>query len=186
VVKKWQSSGKEVVKARIMGVFQSGITFQSETDKLRIAYNAAMRGLPNSIVWLAAQYRACRIVAEYANTPNYPEKRVKNAVMDVWIAARDMGWNLEIPEVTETIDSLYGAANNAPLATEVCVALKDDLADAYQEFADTEFAALHGKWWIEFNNSLPGYFESDPRPPKKRLDNYKFIDCLTAYFEAAK
>jgi len=169
-----------------MGVYQSGRVFQFETDKLRIAYNAAMRDLPNSIVWLAAQYRACRTVAEYANTPNYPEKRVKNAVMDVWIAARDMGWNLDIPEVTNTIDSLYGAANNAPLATEVCVALKVDLAEEYQQFADAEYAALHDKWWIEWNNTQPGYFESDPRPPMRRIDNYKFIDCLTAYFEAAK
>lgn len=169
-----------------MGVYQSGRTFQSETDKLRIAYKTAMADLPNSIVWLAAQYRACRTVAEYANTPNYPEKRVKNAVMDVWIAARDMGWNLEIPAVTKTIDSLYELANNAPLSVEVCAALKDDLAEEYQQFADAEYAPLHDKWWVEFNNSLPGYFESDPRPPKKRLDNYKFIDCLTAYFEAAK
>jgi len=160
--------------------------FQSETDKLRIAYNVAMRGLPNSIVWLTAQYRACRIVTDYANIVNYPEKRVQNTVMDIWDAARNMGWNLGTPQVAIAIDSLYELANNAPLASEVCAALKDDLADAYQEFADTEFAALHGKWWIEFNNSLPGYFESDPRPPKKRLDNYKFIDCLTAYFEAAK
>ena len=169
-----------------MGVFQSGSVFQSETDKLRIAYNAAMAGLPNSIVWLAAQYRACRTVAEYANTPNYPEKRVKNAVMDVWIAARDMGWNLDIPEVTNTIDSLYGAANNAPLATQVCAVVKIDLAEEYQQFADAEFAALHDKWWIEWNNTQPGYFESDPRPPSRRMDNYQFIDCLTAYFEAAK
>jgi len=169
-----------------MGVYQSGRVFQSETDKLRIAYNAVMRDLPNSIVWLAAQYRACRIVTEYANIPNYPEKWVKNAVMDVWIAARDMGWNLDIPEITNTIDSLYGAANNAPLATEVCVALKYDLAEEYQEFADAEYAALHDTWWVEFSNSLPGYFESDPHPPKKRLDKIDFIDCLSAYFEVAK
>jgi len=169
-----------------MGIYQSGSVFQSETDKLRIAYKTAMAGLPNSIVWLAAQYRACRTVAEYANTPNYPEKRVKNGVMDVWIAARDMGWNLDIPEVTNTIDSLYGAANNAPLATEVCVALQIDLAEAYQWYADSEYAVLHAVWWAEFNNTQPGYFESDPLPPKKRLDKIDFIDCLSAYFEAAK
>ena len=168
-----------------MGVYQSGRTFQSETDRLRIAYKTAMRDLPNSIVWLAAQYRACRTVAEYANTPNYPEKRVKNAVMDVRIAARDMGWNLDIPEVGIAIDNLYELANNAPLSVEVCAVLKDDLAEEYQQFADAEYAALHDKWWIEWNNSLPGYFESDPRPPVQRLDKIDFIDCLSAYFEAA-
>ena len=169
-----------------MGVFQSGSVFQSQTDKLRIAYKTAMADLPNSIIWLAAQYRACRTAAKYANIPEYPEKRIKNAASDIRITARDMGWNLDIPEVTETIDSLYELANNAPLSVEVCAALKDDLAEEYQQFADAEFAALHGKWWAELNNTQPGYFESDPLPPMIRLDNYKFIDCLTAYFEAAK
>jgi len=168
-----------------MGVFQSGSVFQSETDKLRIAYNAAMRDLPNSIVWLAAQYRACRTAAKYANIPEYPEKRIKNAASDIRITVRDMGWNLEIPAVTETIDSLYELANNAPLSVEVCTALKIDLAEEYQQFADAEYAPLHDKWWVEFNNTQPGYFESDPLPPKKRLDKIDFIDCLTAYFEAA-
>ena len=169
-----------------MGVYQSGRVFQSETDKLRIAYNAAMRDLPNSIVWLAAQYRACRIVTEYANTPNISEKRIKNAVVDIWICARDMGWNLEIPAVTETIDSLYALATNAPLSVKVCAMLQIDLAEEYQQFADTEYAVLHDTWWIEFNNTQPGYFESDPLPPKKRLDKIDFMDCLSAYFEAAK
>ena len=168
-----------------MGVFQSGRTFQSETDKLRIAYNAAMRDLPNSIIWMAAQYRACRIVTDYANIVNYPEKWAQNTVMDIWNAARNMGWNLRIPEVAIAIDSLYELANNAPLATQVCAALKDDLAEEYQQFADAEYAALHDKWWVEFNNTQPGYFESDPLPPKKRLDKIDFIDCLSAYFEAA-
>lgn len=169
-----------------MGVFQSGSVFQSETDKLRIAYNAAMRDLPNSIVWLAAQYRACRIVTDYANIVNYPEKRVQNTVMDIWDAARKMGWNLKIPEVAIAIDSLYALTNNAPLSVEVCAALKIDLADEYQQFADAEYAALHDKWWVEFNNSLPGYFESDPRPPVQRMDKFAFIICLAAYFEAAQ
>jgi len=169
-----------------MGVYQSGRVFQSETDKLRIAYNAAMRDLPNSIIWLAAQYRACRTVTEYANTANYPEKRVQNTVMDIWDSARKMGWNIKIPQVGIAIDSLYELANNAPLSVEVCAALKDDLADAYQEFAAVEFAALHDKWWVEWNNSLPGYFERDPRPPMRRMDKFAFIDCLIAYFEAAK
>ena len=169
-----------------MGVFQSGSVFQSETDKLRIAYNAAMAGLPNSIVWLAAQYRACRIVTDYANIVNYPEKRVQNTVMDIWNAARSMGWNLNIPKVAIAIDSLYALTNNAPLAIEVCAVLKDDLADEYQQFADAEYAALHNKWWVEFNNTQPGYFESDPRPPWRRIDSEQFIDCLSAYFEAAQ
>jgi len=169
-----------------MGVYQSGRAFQSETGKLRIAYNAAMRDLPNSIVWLAAQYRACRIVTDYANIVNYPEKRVQNTVMDIWNAARNMGWNLGTPQVAIAIDSLYELANNAPLASEVCAVLKDDLAEEYQQFADAEFAALHDKWWIEWNNTQPGYFEKDPRPPTRRPDNYQFIDCLVAYFEAAK
>jgi len=160
--------------------------FQSETDKLRIAYNAAMAGLPNSIVWLAAQYRACRTVTEYANTPNYPEKRVKNAALDIWDAARNMGWNLGSAEVAIAIDSLYELANNAPLSVEVCTALKIDLAEAYKEFDSREFAALHDKWWVEWNDSLPGYFERDPRPPVRRMDKIDFIDCLSAYFEAAK
>jgi len=168
-----------------MGVYQSGRVFQSETDKLRIAYKTAMAGLPNSIVWLAAQYRACRTAEKYANIPEYPEKRIKNAALDIWGVAGDMGWNLGSPQVAIAIDSLYELANNAPLSVEVCAVLKDDLADEYQEFADTEYAALHGKWWVEFNNTQPGYFESDPRPPKKRLDKIDFVDCLTAYFEAA-
>ena len=169
-----------------MGVFQRERAFQSETDKLRIAYNVAMRDLPNSIVWLAAQYRACRIVTDYANIVNYPEKRVQNTVMDIWNAARNMGWNLGTLQVAIAIDSLYELANNAPLASEVCAVLKDDLAEEYQQFADAEFAALHDKWWIEWNNTQPGYFKSDPRPPSRRMDNYQFIDCLIAYFEAAK
>ena len=169
-----------------MGVYQSGRVFQSETDKLRIAYKTAMAGLPNSIVWLTAQYRACRIVTDYANILNYPEKRVQNTVMDIWDAARNMGWNLNIPEVAIAIDSLYALTNNAPLATEVCATLKDDLADDYQQFADTEYAALHDKWWIEWNNAQPGYFERYPLPPIRRIDNHEFMDCLSAYFEAAK
>jgi len=169
-----------------MGVYQSGRVFQSETDKLRIAYNSAMRDLPNSIVWQAAQYRACRTAEKYANIPEYPEKRIKNAALDIWKAAIDMGWNLGSAEVAIAIDSLYELANNAPLATQVCAVVKIDLAEEYQQFADAEFAALHDKWWIELNNTQPGYFESDPLPPMIRIDNYKFIDCLTAYFEAAK
>lgn len=169
-----------------MGVFQSGSVFQSETDKLRIAYNVAMRDLPNSIVWLAAQYRASRTAAIYANIVNYPEKRIKNAASDIRITARDMGWNLEIAEVGIAINSLYELANNAPLSVEVCAALKIDLADEYQEFAAAEFAALHDKWWVEINNSLPGYFERDPRSPMRRIDKHEFIDCLSAYFEAAQ
>jgi len=168
-----------------MGVFQTRSVFQSETDKLRIAYNAAMRDLPNSIVWLTAQYRACRTAEKYANIPEYPEKRIKNAALDIWDAARNMGWNLGSAEVAIAIDSLYELANNAPLATQVCAVVKIDLADEYQMVADAEFAALHDKWWGEFDNSLLGYFESDPLPPKKRLDSEQFIDCLGAYFEAA-
>jgi len=169
-----------------MGVYQSGRVFQSETDKLRIAYNAAMAGLPNSIIWLAAQYRACRTVTEYANTANYPEKRVQNTVMDIWDSARKMGWNIKIPQVGIAIDSLYELANNAPLSVEVCAALKDELRNEYQKYANAEYAALHAVWWAEFNNTQPGYFESDPRPPVQRMDKFAFIICLIAYFEAAK
>jgi len=169
-----------------MGVYQSGRVFQSETDKLRIAYKTAMAGLPNSIVWLTAQYRACRTVTEYANIFNYPEKRVQNTVMDIWDSARNMGWNLKIPQVGIAIDSLYELANNAPLAIEVCAVLKDDLADEYQEFADTEYAALHDKWWVEWNNAQPGYFERYTLPPVQRMDKFAFVSCLVAYFEAAK
>jgi len=168
-----------------MGVFQSGSVFKSETDKLRIAYNSAMRDLPNSIVWQAAQYRACRTAEKYANIPEYPEKRIKNAALDIWDAARNMGWNLGSAEVAIAIDSLYELANNAPLSVEVCTALKIDLAEEYQEFADAEFAALHDKWWAELNNTQPGYFESDPLPPMIRIDKFAFVDCLSAYFEAA-